>query len=701
MLGPHVKHLDMAKLRVLERWQPAIVTVLEPNPNEVRDLRKACPNTTVIGRIYHPDNEYTHRIMGNPTDAARWAHASVMEYAQPEVDYYVTNNEVCQQWHQLENLKSYTDTWMRLADSNGYKCAILTWSVGNPGDVGDQDGWKHWARFEDTLRYANDNGHIANYHSYGWPGIFEPDAAWYVLRQEEKIIPRLIREFGLNKLKFAVTELGIDGLIDQHDRRKKGWRTFDSPASYVNQLLEYEKRVKLYPFADKILGATIFCYGDSGGWHEYEISGEVVDLLANHYHDNPTGNQHRTFIPTIRKEPDSPKDSTGTVSIERRLTDSFEALNMKILPVPDGDSEHVYVLRDFFTTHDGSWKVGAKDTPYWLKDQWPWEYNQTPWGRTGHFDDAGAQQNILAHVVDGDGRPLDADIKFYTLKGNGETDIIDVRNTAEKASKWQNQAVWNLFYPTDGQSGAWHWGPTENAEIIVGGGLPANNHISMFAVWQKVKRTQAIDSGSTVDQQPPASPSDFDIVVALSRVLDIEERVARAVLAIESGGRAFGDDGRMIIRLELHILRSNLKDKSLFDEHFRINGQKPWQGHQVYLDGQWQTFHGNQAMEWEAFELARSIDERAATMAISMGSAQIMGFNYAVVGYGSPQEMFADYSGSEDAQTTGFFAYCNRKPGLIEAMRHRDWRKIARLYNGSGAIDTYAPLLEKAYREQQ
>ncbi len=36
---------------------------------------------------------------------------------------------------------------------------------------------------------------------------------------------------------------------------------------------------------------------------------------------------------------------------------------------------------------------------------------------------------------------------------------------------------------------------------------------------------------------------------------------------------------------------------------------------------------------------------------------------------------------------------------LWAAVRAHDWRTIARLYNGSGNVDTYAGLLERKYNE--
>jgi hypothetical protein len=43
---------------------------------------------------------------------------------------------------------------------------------------------------------------------------------------------------------------------------------------------------------------------------------------------------------------------------------------------------------------------------------------------------------------------------------------------------------------------------------------------------------------------------------------------------------------------------------------------------------QFANYHGDHFQEWNVFEFARNLDEEAAMKSISMGLAQIMGFNY-------------------------------------------------------------------------
>lgn len=178
----------------------------------------------------------------------------------------------------------------------------------------------------------------------------------------------------------------------------------------------------------------------------------------------------------------------------------------------------------------------------------------------------------------------------------------------------------------------------------------------------------------------------------------IEPRVAQAIMQIESGGRTHGENGKPIIRFESHIFRSKLGNDALWSKHFRADPAQPWTN-QLWrpAGGEWRDLHpGGQAAEYAAFEFAKSLNADAAYQSISVGAPQIMGFNHARVGYPSAQAMYESFQNGP-MQTIGFINFLLSDPALFEAVRNRDWREIARRYNGSGQVETYAPLLQKAY----
>lgn len=190
---------------------------------------------------------------------------------------------------------------------------------------------------------------------------------------------------------------------------------------------------------------------------------------------------------------------------------------------------------------------------------------------------------------------------------------------------------------------------------------------------------------------------------ALSNVLRIKPGVAVAVLAIESGGQAFSNDGRMVIRFENHIFFQYWGKNHLTDyaQHFRFNPSQSWTGHQWRPDigGPWLDCHNSQTSEWDVLNFARSLDQTAAKMSISMGAPQIMGFNSSVIGYSSADDMFAAFSTSERDQIIGFFDFVQGilpGAGAVIALQKLDYKAFATTYNGTGQADYYAGLMKTA-----
>lgn len=194
------------------------------------------------------------------------------------------------------------------------------------------------------------------------------------------------------------------------------------------------------------------------------------------------------------------------------------------------------------------------------------------------------------------------------------------------------------------------------------------------------------------------------LLVFLSNKLKIDPAVSVAVLATESGGKGFGSDGRMIIRFENQIFydKWGAKNRGKYEQHYQFEAAKRWQGHlfRPATNLAWREFHGTQPGEWEAFEFARSLDDTAAKYSISMGGPQIMGFNYAGLGYESVQQMFDAFSSSERAQVIGFFNFV-QGPGTesrrIIALQAKDFEAFAAQYNGPGQAAKYGSIIRSLH----
>lgn len=191
---------------------------------------------------------------------------------------------------------------------------------------------------------------------------------------------------------------------------------------------------------------------------------------------------------------------------------------------------------------------------------------------------------------------------------------------------------------------------------------------------------------------------------ALSAELRIDPGAAVAVLAIESGGRGFAADGRMIIRFENHLFyRQWGKDhREVFDRHFKFNPEKNWLDHQwrQFTNQPFRDFHGAQDGEWQVFSFARSLDDTAAKLSISMGGPQIVGFNYAALGFESVHQMYDAFSSSERHQIIGFFDFVQgpgRDSRRVLALQSGDFTTFAAMYNGPGQAARYGSLMQGVF----
>ena len=149
-----------------------------------------------------------------------------------------------------------------------------------------------------------------------------------------------------------------------------------------------------------------------------------------------------------------------TTTIDRRLTEWFDDLNLTIKRVderPDHPSgEVVYVLKDVFTTRNGSWE--SSDQPY----------ATPPWARTayldaGNFSKAYERTNLYAAVLDEAGNfiyghPIQSWSDGFDRLGDPSYDGY-VRQNAWETPGWSTMVMYNSssYAPGSGQSGPWCW----------------------------------------------------------------------------------------------------------------------------------------------------------------------------------------------------------------------------------------------------
>lgn len=518
IIGPHILGGVHQHLPALSQWQPRLITVVDPNPDEMKLLREACPHSTIVARIFAPDNEVSERIKANPEAAAAWAHDLVQARKSPVVDYWQVANEVLSGRDELPLLARFELARMALAEPAGYRCALFAFSVGNP-DLPEAARMDVWRLLYPALERAEAGGHIVAVHQYGAPDLTQPTIDWHIHRLEHQVLRRL----PFKRLQFAVTEFGIDGLLLGGTPR--GWSEFGSAQSYVQQLLRAGRHLERW--SGRVLGYSVFSLGVTGGWGSYDIRGEVTTMLAEQSErgtwaqvktgsegldpgdgDAPTVPGGESGTPPPPPPPPPPVPGPDPIALTVRMGRWIEPLNVEIKSIaqrPDHPTGEIhYLVKDIFTTRDGSWDpsdlMGSVEA--WARDAY-----LKPFGAPDYFDDAGADHHLFACVLGLDGKPLpEYEIRYWS-DGFAQLGVPGYNGYVFRQTKshsgWANIPMFGSnYYPENGQQGPWCWTPLGAAEVVVGGGMPANHHISFFVVWQAVK------AGETL---PP--PSGFNVFI--------------------------------------------------------------------------------------------------------------------------------------------------------------------------------------------
>lgn len=320
IIGPHIIGSIGPHVGLLRQWQPRVITVLDPSPEEMKALRAVCPKTIIVGRVYRDDGEVQRRVVDSPEQAAAWAHAAVLGRFAPEVDFWQIANEVLQDWGGLPFLGRFEVARMRLAEERGYKCGILGFSVGNP-DLPAHDRLALWRQVEPALVAAEAGGHVVVVHQYGKPNLWGPDADWYIHRLEHQVLPTL----KYKKLRFVVSEYGIDGLIHSTDGVPRGWTQFTNAADYAEQLTKIGQYIDR--FSGRVLGYTVFQLGDRARWLTYDVAGDVAQRLAG-FDWGSAATTDESRPPT-----DENKGTEGGNGMTQTQVNQAEAYGVEVLPV--------------------------------------------------------------------------------------------------------------------------------------------------------------------------------------------------------------------------------------------------------------------------------------------------------------------------------------------------------------------------------
>lgn len=194
--------------------------------------------------------------------------------------------------------------------------------------------------------------------------------------------------------------------------------------------------------------------------------------------------------------------------------------------------------------------------------------------------------------------------------------------------------------------------------------------------------------------------------IELSKQYNLEPAVVDAVDAVESGGKGFNDDGKIVIQFEPHHFwkydTTNYKRyQAIVKEVNKGKQVKPLDVgfYNVYSEILKNKVSG-QLTEWNIFNKAFKLNPNAAMMATSIGRMQVMGFNHKTVGFKTVNEMWDYAKVSEKNQLELGLRFIAASKKMMQALKNKQFDVFASIYNGPKYKDfKYDTRLTEAYNK--
>lgn len=179
---------------------------------------------------------------------------------------------------------------------------------------------------------------------------------------------------------------------------------------------------------------------------------------------------------------------------------------------------------------------------------------------------------------------------------------------------------------------------------------------------------------------------DLDIP-RIGSIIGVGEDEIHAFMEVEAAGSGFDSHGRPKMLFEPHVFYRELSGEQR-DEAVRRDLAYPRWGEQPYPRD-----------SYPRLIEAMAINETAALKAASWGLGQILGQNYSMVGYDSPQEMVIAFMEDEENHLEAMVKFLIAA-GIDDDLRAHRWETVARVYNGPGyKKHGYHTRLARAYNK--
>lgn len=178
-----------------------------------------------------------------------------------------------------------------------------------------------------------------------------------------------------------------------------------------------------------------------------------------------------------------------------------------------------------------------------------------------------------------------------------------------------------------------------------------------------------------------------NLVKKVSKTFGFETAVLLAFIEVETGGKGFNNDGKIMIQFE----------PAWFKKKAPYAPSGLWSVNKVDV----------QSREWFAFNDAFAKNRDAAMESTSIGLGQIMGFHWKRLGFKSVGEMWDFAKLSLEQQIWQIAKFIDTDKNLKLAIVNKDWFTIAKIYNGSGFMkiariykrEPYNISMERAYKK--
>ncbi len=271
--------------------RPRVLKLLDPLPGIDKTALTASPNTTLVGRIWTPQQPVT----GDPlAAAAAWLNASLPTIlGVPGIVYWEGYNEI--DVGTVEEMQWYASMEAeraRLLSEKGLRASVGQFSSGVPDVTRPEIIEAMYPMVDAAIAY----GGILGLHEYSsptmqgcWDNSTTPPSGWLTGRYR-KLWNQYLAPTNRTQIRIMVSEMGVDNSPCSNSPNLGGWQAYctywaqmpqpppgaDCNAMYTSQLQWYDSLLREDAY---ILGSTIFCY-HCQGFASYEVEPVLPDLEA-------------------------------------------------------------------------------------------------------------------------------------------------------------------------------------------------------------------------------------------------------------------------------------------------------------------------------------------------------------------------------------------------------------------------------------